>query len=327
MPGTGPGIATQAVNNSATAPIIAHRVFIGPSSLIGEILARSGEGRSRSRRISERSLRTRSSIVAALSSLAPPSRGYSPLVSQWGCSWAVDRNRRDFTGKAGTETSVSFDTGSCPGCDRGKGAASCGAAPCREVSAVPAELLRLAGGLLGNPDVDERRAAEVHRLLQGALQVLRLLDEEALAAERLHHLVVASAIDQRVRLQVLERLVRHFRVPRADAAVVEDDDLDWQLIAADRLHLHAGEADRRVARDRDDRLVGVHHRGGGDEAPADAPRAVAAGIAPVPRLRIEQLGAADIHRAGTLADDDRVFRRPRGGVPQAAGIVGPRSAV
>src|SRR5712692_11988357 len=55
----------------------------------------------------------------------------------------------------------------------------------REVSAVPAELLRLAGGLLGNPDVDEGRAAEVHRLLQGALQVLRLLDQEALAAESL----------------------------------------------------------------------------------------------------------------------------------------------
>src|SRR5436309_14812508 len=78
------------------------------------------------------------------------------------------------------------------------------------------------------------------------------------------------------------------RVSRADAAVVEDDDLDRELIAAGRFHLHAGEADRRVARDRDDRLVGMHHRGGDGEAHADAHRAVAAGIEPVPRLRIER---------------------------------------
>src|SRR2546427_2698254 len=53
----------------------------------------------------------------------------------------------------------------------------------------------------------------------------------------------------------------------------------------------------------------MHHRGGDGEAHADAHRAVAAGIEPVPRLRIEQLGAADVHRAGALADDESERRR------------------
>src|SRR3989442_7787106 len=109
-------------------------------------------------------------------------------------------------------------------------------------SAMPAELLRLARRLLRDHDVDERRALEGRRLLQRVLQILWILDEPALAAERLHHLVVARAVDQRVGLEVLERVVRVLRVSGADAAVVEDDDLDRQVVAAGRLHLHAREA-------------------------------------------------------------------------------------
>jgi hypothetical protein len=48
---------------------------------------------------------------------------------------------------------------------------------------MPAELLRLAGGALRDHDVDEGGAGEVHRLVEGAAQVLRILDKEALAAE------------------------------------------------------------------------------------------------------------------------------------------------
>jgi len=56
--------------------------------------------------------------------------------------------------------------------------------PCRRSgSAVPAELLRLAGGLLGDHDVDQRRAAERHRRFQRALQIFRVLDEPALPAK------------------------------------------------------------------------------------------------------------------------------------------------
>jgi hypothetical protein len=49
--------------------------------------------------------------------------------------------------------------------------------------AVPAELLRLSGGALRDHDVDEGGVAVVHRFFEGALQILWVLDEEALAAE------------------------------------------------------------------------------------------------------------------------------------------------
>ena len=57
---------------------------------------------------------------------------------------------------------------------------------CVSRSAVPAELLWLAGGALRDDDVDEGGAAVVHRLVEGALQVFRVLDEEALAVEGFH---------------------------------------------------------------------------------------------------------------------------------------------
>src|SRR5579864_8209531 len=62
--------------------------------------------------------------------------------------------------------------------------------------AVPAELLRLALRTQAELHVDQRGSAEIHRLIQCAAQILRILDIEALAAERFHHQVVASAPDQ-----------------------------------------------------------------------------------------------------------------------------------
>src|SRR5262252_9830075 len=67
-------------------------------------------------------------------------------------------------------------------------------------SAMPAELLRLAGGALRDHDVDEGGAGEVHRLVEGAAQVLRILDKEALAAEGVHYPVIAGAVNQCVGL-------------------------------------------------------------------------------------------------------------------------------
>src|SRR5436190_4150537 len=69
-------------------------------------------------------------------------------------------------------------------------------------SAVPAELLRLAGGALRDHDVNERGAGEVHRLVEGAAQVLRVFDKEALAAEGVHYFVIAGAVNQCIGLQV-----------------------------------------------------------------------------------------------------------------------------
>jgi hypothetical protein len=64
---------------------------------------------------------------------------------------------------------------------------------------VPAELLGFAGRALAEHDVDQRRAAVVHRLVERALDVLWVFDKEALAAKGFHDLVVAGAVDQRVR--------------------------------------------------------------------------------------------------------------------------------
>ena len=93
-------------------------------------------------------------------------------------------------------------------------------------SAVPAELLLLARGALRQDDVDEGGALEFHRLVEGLLDVFRLLDEGAEAAEGLHHLVVARPPNQSIRLQVEHRVRRDFRHAGTDAAVVQDDDLD-----------------------------------------------------------------------------------------------------
>ena len=91
-------------------------------------------------------------------------------------------------------------------------------------SAVPAELLRLPGGDLQDADVDQGGAAEVRRLVEDAA-ILWVFDHEALATRRVYHLVVARAVDQRIRLQVKNGVVRDLSHTRADVALVEDDDL------------------------------------------------------------------------------------------------------
>jgi len=58
---------------------------------------------------------------------------------------------------------------------------------------MPAELLWLPGRALAEETVDQGRPLEVHRFLERALQVLRVLDIEALAAKRVHHAVMAGA--------------------------------------------------------------------------------------------------------------------------------------
>src|SRR6201984_1601953 len=99
-------------------------------------------------------------------------------------------------------------------------------------SAVPAELLRLSGRALAEHDVDQRRTAVVHRLVEGAADVFRVLDKKALAAKGFHDLVIARAIDQRVGLHVEHRVFRALGHAGADAAIVEHDGLYWQGVAA-----------------------------------------------------------------------------------------------
>src|SRR5260221_11237021 len=77
--------------------------------------------------------------------------------------------------------------------------------------AMPGELLRLAGRALRQHDVDQGGAGEGHRLVEGFAYVLRLLDDQALAAEGLHHLVVARAEEQPGGLPVEHRVRRNLR--------------------------------------------------------------------------------------------------------------------
>ena len=65
-----------------------------------------------------------------------------------------------------------------------------------------------------------------------------------------------TALPSRLLLQpLLENAVYHGVEPAADAVVVQHDDGDGQVVTADRLDLHAGEAERRVAFDREHRLA------------------------------------------------------------------------
>src|SRR3954471_14344075 len=81
------------------------------------------------------------------------------------------------------------------------------AVQCVTRSALPGEFLRLPGRSLRDHDVHQRRTVKFHRLLKGAADIFRILDKESLAAEGLHHPVIAGAINQRVGLQIEHRVV------------------------------------------------------------------------------------------------------------------------
>src|SRR5215471_4445933 len=96
--------------------------------------------------------------------------------------------------------------------------------------------------------VDQRRLARIHRRVHGALEFVRACRVDANAAESFDHLVVTRAFDENRR-----RRIRTGRIDvgaAVNAVVVEDDDADRQLVAADRLDLHSGEAEGTVTLDR-----------------------------------------------------------------------------
>jgi hypothetical protein len=176
---------------------------------------------------------------------------------------------------------------------------------------VPAELLRLPGGALRDHDVDEGGAAVVHRLIDGALQVLRVLDKEAVAAEGFHHPVVAGA--------ALSHLAHGAGVLGDDLVGGQQQDaLDCRL-----RYEHAIEGvlvDRRQIGDRDGMLAGDRELviAVVQQAPAQEPRigakigAADAGFDrdfPQARRAEHQLVASVVdHRAGP---DRQTLRLPR----------------
>ena len=140
-------------------------------------------------------------------------------------------------------------------------------------------------------------------VVDGALELVRRRRIDADAAERLHHLVVARALDEHGRRRVRADLVD---VGAAiDAVVVEDDDADRQLVPADRLDLHAGEAERAVAFDRQHRLAGLDGRADAI-AHADAHDAPGADVDALARLIHVDDAAREIERVGAFVDQDGV---------------------
>src|SRR5580698_2885151 len=97
--------------------------------------------------------------------------------------------------------------------------------------------------------IDQRRLAGVHRFVHRSLEFVRARRIDADAAERFHHLVVARACNEnrRRRLGVAALVDVGAAI---DAVVVEDNDADRQVVAANRLDLHAAEAEGAVALDR-----------------------------------------------------------------------------
>jgi hypothetical protein len=90
-----------------------------------------------------------------------------------------------------------------------------------------------------------------------------------------------------------------------DAVVVEDDDTDRQLVAADRLHFHAGEAEGAVAFDREHGLAGLD-RGPDRIAHADTHDAPGADVQALARLVHVDDAAREIERVGAFVDQNGV---------------------
>src|SRR6202167_4349052 len=110
--------------------------------------------------------------------------------------------------------------------------------------------------------VDQGRLSGIHRRVDRALQLIGRGDMDAGAAERFHHPVVARIPDENRRRHVVA--AGRIDVGAAiDAVIVEDDDADRQVVAADGLDFHAGKTKRAVALDREHRLAGLDCRSNG----------------------------------------------------------------
>src|SRR6185295_10732967 len=137
-----------------------------------------------------------------------------------------------------------------------------------------------------------------------ALMRVGLPESIALSTARFHHLVVARILDEHGRC----RIGGPGRVDvgaAVDPIVVEDDDADRQVVAADRLHLHARETEGAVALDGEHGFSGFDRRGNG-EAHANAHHAPGADIEPLARLIHVNDAARQIERIGTFVDEDGI---------------------
>src|SRR5258706_3848057 len=168
------------------------------------------------------------------------------------------------------------------------------------VEVADAAALRAGGGV--DHRVDQRRLAGVHGLVHGAFQFVRRRRVDTDAAECLHHLVVARVLDEHSRRNI--RTAGRIDVgPAIDAVVVEDDDADWQVVAADGFDFHAGEPEGAVAFHRKHGLAGLD-RSGDRKAHADAHDAPGADVQALARLGHVDGAAREIEGIGAFVDED-----------------------
>src|SRR6266403_136584 len=152
--------------------------------------------------------------------------------------------------------------------------------------------------------VDQRGLAGVHGLVHGAFELVRRRRVHANTVECLHHLVVARVLDEHSRRNI--RTAGWIDVgPAIDAVVVEDDDADRQVVAADGFDFHAGEPEGAVAFHRKHGLAGLD-RSGDRKAHADAHDAPGADVQALARLVHVDDAAREIERIGAFVDEDGV---------------------
>src|SRR5207249_1279531 len=153
-------------------------------------------------------------------------------------------------------------------------------------------------GALIDDRIDERGPARADGFLHRAAQFGRGRGVRAHAAEGLDQLVVARALDEHGGCHVGAAGRIDVRAA-VDAVVVEDHHADRQVIPAEGLDFHAGEAEGAVPLDRDHLLLRDH--GGGDAVthadPHDAP---GADVDALPRLVHVDDAAREVERVGAL---------------------------
>src|SRR6185437_10004473 len=146
--------------------------------------------------------------------------------------------------------------------------------------------------------VDEGRLARVQCRVYCALQFVGRGHVGPDAAEGLDESVVARAFDEDERRRV--RAAARIDVDTAiDTVVVEDDDADRQVVPADRLYLHAAEAEGAVAFDREHLAAGFD-RGGDGLTHADAHHAPGADVEALARLVDVDDAPREVERVGSL---------------------------
>src|ERR1700694_3742401 len=113
-----------------------------------------------------------------------------------------------------------------------------------------------AGGFIDH-GIDERGLARADGFFHCLAQLGRGRGVHAHATEGLHQLVIACALDEHggCHIGAAGRIDVRAAV---NAVVVEDDHADRQVVAADGLDFHAGEAEGAVALDRDHLLAADH---------------------------------------------------------------------